>query len=931
LIAAVSRCHNKELDSAPVTSGDLQQLELAAKRLSEAGQTTSQNQELLEALYFRTLQSRSYQIEPAHAETFKWAYSNDPKRRLKFREWLETRKGVFWIYGKPGSGKSTLMKFLYYSEETKTILQSHWAGQKRLVLAKFFFWNAGEPLQKSQAGMLRSLLFEILRQCPELIPAARSAMRSWPLHDSEGTNDLEELLSIYNAIISQSTGIRFCFFIDGLDEFQETRRDPVDLIKTLHALDCSPDIKLCVSSRPWTVFDDEFGCDCIWTLKLEDLTRDDIYRYVNDKFHTHPQFRKLVTRDPNYSKLVDEVTDRAQGVFLWVYLVIRTLLQGLTYHDSLLTMQRRLKTFPPDLEAFFHHLIESVDTIYRRQTARYFSVAVLADGPISAMLFSFLDDIECNEAECLERPIAAMKYPEIEDRRDQLRRRLDGATKGLLELTDRHLAPDPYVRFQVDFLHRTVRDFLYDSVFMDASFRESLGGENAALTALHAALGEMKASPDDVKLLPRQFILFLKDALAEAMAEGSFIKFLDVEGPRLARKSVFSALDFTLYLRSRLYTPSGRMSRSHADKQADVSLLRVVKSVDDILLETTRLLLCQGYDVNRIMRSGALRYSIWSHFLMEYVGWANVQEPKTIAIQLGSLCRLLRILLSHGADPEATVYVVGKGTFPASEVLVMMLGPDATDQLLSETEAPDSEGRGSPIRQSKGAEPSASKERSWPKVSQRYPVEPATPKAKHSSTVQPTKRADTIAAGGRFLEPWDRQASPKAPLGYSVQRPTSNAVYLSTVQRTKRPDTGEDPGEDTGDERWDRQDWSPSPSMGRADTPVAGRKDLNFDDDYWTTEPPALKAECSSMAQLIERADVSVAGGRHFQDYSVPWDSQEYSVKLRAPEGPEPFSKDKRHSPVSQLQDTSGPPAKNKKLSLIAEPTRGLRRILKRI
>ncbi|KAH0592616.1 hypothetical protein MHUMG1_09606 [Metarhizium humberi] len=212
LVAAVSHCYNKELDSAchnksaPVTSGDLQQLQLAAKHLSEAGQTTFKNQQVLEALYFRTLPSRSHQIASAHAETFKWAYSNDPKRRVKFREWLETRKDVFWIHGKPGSGKSTLMKYLYCNDETKTILQSHWERQKRLVLAKFFFWNAREPLQKSQAGTLRSLLFYILRQYPELIPAARSAMPSWP----------------------------------------------------------------------WTVFDDEFGGDGFWTLKLEDPTRGDI-------------------------------------------------------------------------------------------------------------------------------------------------------------------------------------------------------------------------------------------------------------------------------------------------------------------------------------------------------------------------------------------------------------------------------------------------------------------------------------------------------------------------------------------------------------------------------------------------------------------------------------------------------------------------------
>ncbi|KAJ2985183.1 hypothetical protein NUW58_g5672 [Xylaria curta] len=432
-------------------------------------------------------------------------------------------------------------------------------------------------------------------------------------------------------------------------------------------------------------------------------------------------------------------------------------------------------------------------------------------------------------------------------------------------------------------------------------FAKASAAKNAALTALHAALGEMKASPDDVKLLPRQFILFLKDALAEAMAEGSFIEFLNVEGPHLARKSVFSALDFTLYIRSRLYNPSGRTSRSHPDKQPDVSLLRVVKSVDDVLVETTRLLLCRGCDVNRIMHSGALRYSIWSHFLMEYVGWANVQGPETIAIQLGSLYRLLGILLSHGADLEATVYLIGKGTLPASEVLVMMLGPDATDQLLSETEAPDSEGRDSPMRQSKGAQPSASKERSWPKVSQRYPVEPAAPKAERSSTVQPTKKANISAAGRGFLsrqndpELWGRQTRPKAPLRYPVQRPTPNAVYSSTVQRTRRPGTPV-PGEDSGDEPelWDRQTRPKAPLR-------------------YPVQRPTLNAVYSSTVQRTRRPDTPVPGedpGDESEPWdsqvsvielrrpeaSERWDSQEHVTELRAPEAPEPFVKDKSNS-----------------------------------
>jgi hypothetical protein len=46
----------------------------------------------------------------------------------------------------------------------------HWAGDKKLVLAYFFFWSSGDRLQMSLEGLYQSLLFETLKQCPELIP-----------------------------------------------------------------------------------------------------------------------------------------------------------------------------------------------------------------------------------------------------------------------------------------------------------------------------------------------------------------------------------------------------------------------------------------------------------------------------------------------------------------------------------------------------------------------------------------------------------------------------------------------------------------------------------------------------------------------------------------------------------------------------------------
>ena len=64
------------------------------------------------------------------------------------------------------------MKFIAENEQTKTSL-GEWVGNKTLVIASFFFWNAStHHSQKSQRGLLRTILYQILRQCPELIRMA---------------------------------------------------------------------------------------------------------------------------------------------------------------------------------------------------------------------------------------------------------------------------------------------------------------------------------------------------------------------------------------------------------------------------------------------------------------------------------------------------------------------------------------------------------------------------------------------------------------------------------------------------------------------------------------------------------------------------------------------------------------------------------------
>ena len=72
-------------------------------------------------------------------------------------------------------------------------------------------------------------------------------------------------------------------------------------------------------------FEDAFGDKSF--LMLQDLTYDDIRNYVSSNFEGNPGFAELQRREPSYAKeLQQHVAKKAAGVFLWVHLVVQSLL-----------------------------------------------------------------------------------------------------------------------------------------------------------------------------------------------------------------------------------------------------------------------------------------------------------------------------------------------------------------------------------------------------------------------------------------------------------------------------------------------------------------------------------------------------------------------------------------------------------------------------
>lgn len=416
---------------------------------------------ILNSLDFETRQSRQSDISDTEYRTFQWIFRDHHgpfHKHVGFRNWLQFGNDIYWISGKAGSGKSVLMNYIANEAFTRQTLQS-WAGDTRLIIADYFFWNAGAPMQKSQQGLLQSLLREICGQCPEIVPVVCSS-RWNRYHEIGATWSRLELSEAFRNLSQQRLlKLKFCFFVDGVDEYEG--EDYTHIIDTLKDLNASPSVKICLSSRPWNIFITAFGANTDQRILLEDHNGDDIQEYVKNKFENDKHFALLQSRDPSSSDLVDQIVQNAQGVFLWVKIVVGNLLRGLKNDDSLSDLHKRLQGFPTNLTAYFQHMFDSIDEFYREETSEILLICLEGIQPLSLLALWFYEQERVTADYALRKkrsPLSRANYVAIFE---GIHKRINARGQDLLVIEANgkdnvHSA----LMYTVRFSHRTVKDFL---------------------------------------------------------------------------------------------------------------------------------------------------------------------------------------------------------------------------------------------------------------------------------------------------------------------------------------------------------------------------------------------------------------------------------------------------------------------------------------
>jgi ABC-type bacteriocin/lantibiotic exporter with double-glycine peptidase domain len=71
---------------------------------------------ILQDLSYTAMTNRYETLAESHPKTYDWAFQKSTDEQLpwdNFSVWLKSGRGVYWVSGKPGSGKSTLMKYIF--------------------------------------------------------------------------------------------------------------------------------------------------------------------------------------------------------------------------------------------------------------------------------------------------------------------------------------------------------------------------------------------------------------------------------------------------------------------------------------------------------------------------------------------------------------------------------------------------------------------------------------------------------------------------------------------------------------------------------------------------------------------------------------------------------------------------------------------------
>jgi ankyrin repeat protein len=391
-------------------------------------------EQITSSLKFTDMNQRRFSIKKSLRSTCRWLLVE-----AKYTSWMNNahaseHTGFIWLKGKPGAGKSTIMRFAF--EQHKETHDSANADIGKHLLASFFFHARGTSLQKSTIGMYRSLLYQLLTGYTDL-QVLLDDSELLPSTDAE-TFSLGQLEELFGRAIGKLGDRQFICYIDALDECLE--RDLATLLHTLQDLaeDSNREklhFRVFISSRHYPNIQKRIGLQI--ELDYHPGHFEDMRHYVETRllYHDTALARKLI--------------QKASGVFLWVILVVQLLNADQSEGYSISSVDRRLEHLPDNLSSLFQEILSR----HKGNTDEFIlSVAWIlhTTRPLTPEEFEHAVWSAAGSSDSTRPPrqVKAFKDDTI-----RFRHRVTSASKGFAEITEQEGSAT------VQFIHESVREF----------------------------------------------------------------------------------------------------------------------------------------------------------------------------------------------------------------------------------------------------------------------------------------------------------------------------------------------------------------------------------------------------------------------------------------------------------------------------------------
>ncbi|KLU91741.1 hypothetical protein MAPG_10690 [Magnaporthiopsis poae ATCC 64411] len=397
----------------------------------------------LRSLSFPQMTDRLNDIHSALDGTCRWLLEHNTYKR-----WAASDRSILWIRGKPGSGKSTLMKFAIANAKSLPDVDDQSA------VFSFFFHGRGGELQKTLLGFWRALLFHFLKLVPEALAGLvqtyqeRTADRGehgekWQWHQGELRSFFE------SALPKILRSRRVLVYIDALDECgkdgaAELVRIFESLLKSLPPRSAGlGQFRTCFSCRPYPNLhlDDPIpGRYAVFKIRPEHENSQDISTFVDD------QLADFSARNATATTIPALIKKRASGVFMWACLVVKKVQALERQGDGPKKIEKAIRLTPPDLDELYGRLTESMGPA----SLKLIQWICFATRPLS------IDELPwamAVEADCPHRSLQACQTAEDIPNNAQMELQLQTLSRGLAEVTRTQA---------VQFIHQSVKDYFVE-------------------------------------------------------------------------------------------------------------------------------------------------------------------------------------------------------------------------------------------------------------------------------------------------------------------------------------------------------------------------------------------------------------------------------------------------------------------------------------